>query len=383
MPNERTLVRVNRRRPCPVCEKTWWCRVEKNGRYTICNRIESPRPARYGGEGWIHYPDSRDNNARAARPNYQTENESPRASPDWIAHVYRALLGHATLEGRHQQALLARGFTEKEIRKRRYRTLAGGRAGLCRAIHEGEFELLCGVPGFYQKQGDNTPYWSIAGVGGLLIPCLSPDGDVRGLRVRVDEPGEGGKYRWLSSGDKPGGAGSGAHCHVARPTGEVLSETVWITEGELKADFSADRLGAVVLSVPGVSSWALALADLEELLPDGGRVVVAFDSDWREKPPVHEAMWNLALASEAQGYTVEFATWDTESKGLDDLLATGSRPTRTSLAELPAPAWLLRVRSRRMADALPQPRATAATGLAEERVKTLDVAGIVPLSRCA
>jgi hypothetical protein len=121
MPNERTLVRVNRRRPCPVCEKTWWCRVEKNGRYTICNRIESPRPARYGGEGWIHYPDSRDNNARAARPNYQTENESPRASPDWIAHVYRALLGHTSLEGRHQQALLARGFTEKEIRKRRYR----------------------------------------------------------------------------------------------------------------------------------------------------------------------------------------------------------------------------------------------------------------------
>jgi hypothetical protein len=134
-----------------------------------------------------------------------------------------------------------------------------------------------------------------------------------------------------------------------------------------------------VLSVPGVSSWALALADLQELLPDGGRAVVAFDADWREKAPVHEALWNLAQACTALGFTVEIATWDTGSKGLDDLLKTGQRPAMKSPAELPAPEWPLKLRSKGMVD-LPPRRATTATNLAEMRAT---LAGAGSLSRCA
>jgi hypothetical protein len=179
MPTTKTTRRVNLREPCPVCEKATWCRVAINGSYAVCNRTESHRPARGHGGGWIHHLDGRDNGTiRTERPNYRTEDAVPSASPDWIAHVYLGLLGHTHLEGQHRQALLARGFTDRQIDKRRYRTLAGGRAGLCRAIHEGEFELLRGVPGFYQKQGDDgRPYWSIAGAGGLLIPCLDPGGE--------------------------------------------------------------------------------------------------------------------------------------------------------------------------------------------------------------
>jgi hypothetical protein len=134
------------------------------------------------------------------------------------------------------------------------------------------------------------------------------------------------------------------------------------------------------VSVPGVNSWALALADLQELLPNGGRVVIAFDTDWREKLPVHQSMWNLALASEALGFTVEIATWDSGSKGLDDLLAMGRRPKLKSVAELPSPYWIPKVRSRRLADSPPR-RATTTMNLEEMRARFQT--GTAPLRRCA
>ena len=46
---------------------------------------------------------------------------------------------------------------------------------------------------------------------------------------------------------------------MARPlSGERQPGTVWIVEGELKADLSSERLWAVVLSIPGVSVWRKA-----------------------------------------------------------------------------------------------------------------------------
>jgi hypothetical protein len=181
------------------------------------------------------------------------------------------------------------------------------------------------------------------------------------LRIRPDNVGEdGGKYRWLSSGYKPGGIGSGVHCHVARPLLHDLKDTaIWISEGELKADLSAERLRAKILSVPGASCWAHALPDVVELLPAGGRVVVALDADWREKPQVRVAVWNLAQACLALGYAVEIALWDPMWKGLDDLLVAGHQPELHSLERIPEPAWELKLSSQILADAPIRPPVTA------------------------
>jgi hypothetical protein len=359
MPVTKTTRRVSRSSPCPICRKADWCRVAANGAYAICNRVESPTPARGNGGGWIHRLDGQAG-ARPATPRYHAPAGAPAAPPSRRSLIHGRLVSHLDLSEQHKQQLLARGFSANDISNRSYRSLPlRGRAAFCRAVADGDDGALEGVPGFFQKDGGSGPYWTLAGSPGLLIPCCGPRGDVRGLRIRPDDQGAGGKYRWLSSDDRPGGASSGAHCHVARPAvgGLLFDRTVWITEGELKADYAADKLRAVVLSVPGVSSWTLALADLRELLPDDGRVVVAFDADWREKIQVHAAMWDIAQACNALGYNVEIATWDSALKGLDDLLATGRQPTRTSLAALPEPVWAPRLSSRKFPPRLPVPAA--------------------------
>jgi hypothetical protein len=254
--------------------------------------------------------------------------------------IYGRLLVAAGLDDRHKQALIARGFAAEQISNRSYRTLPKrGRYALSKAACEGEWDDLLHVPGFHQKDGNNGPYWTLGGSPGLLIPCLDARGRVRGLRIRPDEQGDGGKYRWLSSADKPGGAGSGVHCHVARPRELDENEPLYVTEGELKADYSADKLGAVVISIPGVGNWAKALPDIAELSNHGTRIAIALDSDADNNPAVGEARWNLAQATDALGYKTKVATWTPEFKGIDDLLVTGQKPEMKSPGELPSTNW--------------------------------------------
>jgi hypothetical protein len=284
--------------------------------------------------------------------------------------VCQRLLARLPLDLAHRQALLQRGFSEPEMEARGYGVLRNGpgRARLCREIHAGDMQSLAGVPGFYTKLGDDgRPYWSLAGRCGLLIPCRDPKGRIRGLRLRPDDSGGGGKYRWLSSAGRPGGTGSGVHCHVARPLSCKVANTVWVTEGEVKADIAAERLGAVVISVPGVDCWPSALPDLEELLPGGGTVVLALDADWPEKPSVGSALWHLALACRALAYGTEVATWNVKYKGLDDLLAAGLEPQRLNPSAIPAPRWETKASSRIAAELPANPTQTMT--LAEMRLR--------------
>jgi hypothetical protein len=291
--------------------------------------------------------------------------------------VYQRLLARLPLDPAHRQALLQRGFSGAEMEARGYGVLRNGpgRARLCREIHAGDMQSLAGVPGFYAKPGDDgRPYWSLAGRSGLLIPCRDPKGRIRVLRLRPDEPGDGGKYRWLSSAGRPGGTGSGVHCHIARPLSDKTRDpAVWITEGELKADLAAERLGAVVVSVPGVDCWPSALPDLEELVPGGGTVVLALDADWSDNLSVGNALWHLALACRALGYGTEVATWNVKYKGLDDLLVAGLAPQRLNPSAIPAPRWETKTSSRIAAELPANPSRTMT--LAEVRLRLPGVFG--------
>jgi hypothetical protein len=240
--------------------------------------------------------------------------------------------------------LLARGYSAEEIEARGYRSLPpDGRWKIASQCHNGNWSVLSGVPGFFVATNhDGEPFWTIAGAPGLLIPCRDPDGHIRAYRIRPDSQ-DGGKYRWLSSTDKPNGVGSGVHCHVTRPlTGELQSGTVWITEGEIKSDLAAERLRATLVSIPGVNSWNRALRDIATLLPNGGRIVAAFDADWRKNPTVHEALWSLCQTCNALGYETLTAQWDPKWKGLDDLLIAGMAPELKPITELPEPEWTMK-----------------------------------------
>jgi hypothetical protein len=261
--------------------------------------------------------------------------------------VYRRLVYLLSLSDAHRKQLLARGYSDAEIELRDYRSLGlQGRARLAQEIQAAE--LLDGIPGFYIAGNERGTYPTLAGSPGLLIPVRAPNKQVRGMRIRPDDAGEGGKYRWFSSADKLGGTASGSFCHVARPVlRQVEDPTIWITEGEIKADLSAERLGAVVVSIPGVDLWSRALADLAELLPNGGRVVVALDADWREKPRVHHALYSLLMACPGLGYETGAALWDlTSGKGLDNLLIAGHQPEILPPTAIPAPRWEMKLTSR-------------------------------------
>ena len=220
--------------------------------------------------------------------------------------AYQALIAKERLSPSHRAALLRRGFSLQEIDAGQYRTHFPGRAP------EGiEPEA---VPGFY-RVGDT---WLTSGPPGLLIPVRDREGRIVACQVRPDD-GDRGKYLWLSSSGKPGGASSGAPCHFAAANGSQL----WITEGPLKADLVTARLGQPCLGIAGVSNWHSAMS----LLGDVQDVILAFDEDQpgRAREAVEVSATAFAEALAERGVKVLGATWDwSQAKGIDDALQAGA-----------------------------------------------------------
>ena len=223
--------------------------------------------------------------------------------------AFQALITMERLSPSHRAALLRRGFSLAEIDASQYRTHFPGKAP--------EGLVPEGVPGFYHV-GDT---WLTSGPPGLLIPVRDREGRIAACQVRPDE-GSRGKYLWLSSSGKPGGASSGAPCHYAKTSGTQL----WITEGPLKADLVASRLGQPCLGIAGVANWHSALP----LLGDAEEVILAFDQD--EPGPTRTAVEGItrtcAQELTARGIKVRQATWDwSQAKGTDDALQAGAQIT--------------------------------------------------------
>jgi hypothetical protein len=186
--------------------------------------------------------------------------EAVRADLATRHRAYTALMAAGRLTAAHRAGLRARRMDPDRARQRGYVIVRPGPSPIDPGAD--------GVPGFYRVHGR----WHLAGPAGLAIPVRDAAGRIQALHVRADDRTHG-KYRWLSSPNRPGGASSGAPVYVARGTGPV----VWITEGPLKADVAAHGLGVPVLGVPGVSVWRRALPVLERLHPT--TVVLAFDQD--------------------------------------------------------------------------------------------------------
>lgn len=165
----------------------------------------------------------------------------------------------------------------------------------------------------------------------------------------------GGKYFWVSSSKREGGATGKMPIQVAYnpniakldPTkidkNGKLSEkgkikeyitkpkSVWLTEGGLKAyivsmylskHFSKeelDKYGNDVLGVAGVSSYRNFLPMLKKL--NVTTVTTAYDMDFRQNEQVKERYKSLIKLLKENGYKIRIAHWDgSQSKGLDDAL---------------------------------------------------------------
>ncbi len=319
-PNER-IVRVSAQDPCTVCGEPDWCGY--TSRVRLCMRVPSDRKAANGA--YIHPWDDGERH-EPARPVLHTS--QPRAPLSRRDRAYRTLLSTLTLSGEHREELRRRGLTDEEIAAAGYRTApSGDRLAIAQSMAASLGpDALLGVPGFFQAQRGG---WVLGGKPGILIPVRDQEGRIQGLQVRVaDHEAQGGRYRWLSSNGKPGGASSGVPLHVARPFGGVRQQSLWVTEGPLKADVSAHFLGAIVLGVAGVGNWHDVPKFVQSLSEPGvsPQVVVAYDADLGDNPQVAESRKALVSALIAAHAVVSVAVWPKgQGKGIDDVLKAQGR----------------------------------------------------------
>jgi hypothetical protein len=186
-------------------------------------------------------------------------------------------------------------------------------------------ELAGQVPGFVLNRQGRLDL--VCGDAELLIPVRDVDGRIGGIRRRLDDPGEGNKYKWLSAPKGEHSSGIDGHTvHVAQPA-HLRTDRALIIEGEIKANITADHFGCVVLSVPGVSNINRVTATLAEL---GAKdVAIAYDKDTKPRTieGVAAAETKLAHRLIDAGYHVAQWTWGAEeAKGIDDLLTAGLWP---------------------------------------------------------
>ncbi len=266
-------------------------------------------------------------------PVYQ---EAERASDAAINRFYQHMLMACTLERRHKEDLLKRGLTEAQIEEFGFRSVPRDTRGLMRYLVKKKGLNPEGVPGTYiNKWGD----WDLAvpkkprEEGGGYAPkggyfCLQKDLErhlIGGMQIRLDDPGDGAKYVWLSSAGRNKGTGSGAQTTFLE--GEE-DRCVIVTEGILKAAVIWHLLDkrVSVAGLPGVTIQK-GLAPYLDRCGSNAFAFAAFDMDRYENPKVMEAQGKLCALIRSYGIGVhelkwgmKDGGWDGKDKGLDDFL---------------------------------------------------------------
>jgi hypothetical protein len=127
--------------------------------------------------------------------------------------------------------------------------------------------------------------------------------------------------------------------HVALPTEDRRDgqrwSGIWVTEGILKAEILAYKLGVVAVGALGTGALRQALPVVAETARRWHRdanlfsapIVLAPDSDARTKLEVARAFWEVAKHLQREGFEVAFAIWSPKFKGVDDALLAGETPS--------------------------------------------------------
>jgi hypothetical protein len=130
--------------------------------------------------------------------------------------------------------------------------------------------------------------------------------------------------------------------HIALPTEDRTDgqrwSGIWVTEGILKAEVVAYKLGVVAVGALGTGALRQAVPIVAETARRWHRdanlfsapIVLAPDADAREKLGVAKAFWEVAKHLQREGFSVAFAIWLPKFKGIDDALLAGETPTVVS-----------------------------------------------------
>lgn len=317
------------REPCPACQKAGWCRVSPDGKWCACRReaqgAKETKQYGDGSEAYIHLIRDEPRNGKphkTSKPSGEASSNgspAPAADAETLDRAYRLLLAELQLSEPHRDNLRARGLTDEHIEAGEYRTLPRDTQHHAMKLWYALGNPTAGtIPGL-------TPT-KILAAPGMLIPVRDLAGRIIALRNRPDDPGDGGKYRYLSSRNSknPEGPSPGSPAHVPQGiTGHCL--VARMTEGELKADYAWRRSGMATVSFPGVASWRAVLPVFAEL--QCKTIRVAFDADAESNATVASCLRECVKGLAALGYAIELERWPIEvGKGIDDLLLAGGTP---------------------------------------------------------
>ena len=166
--------------------------------------------------------------------------------------VYLALIGLLSLKEKHKNDLRKRGLSEAEIirmEEKGYRSTAASESqAVARKLIKQGFRLE-GVPGFFlNKRGD----WEIAFYqknAGYLCPVWTEEGLLAAFQIRLDHPYKKRKYVWLTSTNMEKGCSGGSPAGIS---GNPHAESIYVTEGILKAEIAYQHTGKTFLGNPGV-----------------------------------------------------------------------------------------------------------------------------------
>ena len=246
------------------------------------------------------------------------------------SEIYLEFLKLLRLEKDHLTNLLNRGLSTEIIKGNMYKSFPTDkteRQWICDNL-AARYDLT-DVPGFYRSGGR----WSIIGLkSGILIPICSKDNLIQGLQIRFDNPpvkritaadGKvtekvGGRFRWLSTGGNgfTDGTGITSYIHV---TGDVSSDTLYLTEGGMKADIASYLSGGrLFIGLTGVQNVSYLKEIVTSLHPK--RIVECLDMDVRTNPQVQRAQSKIQAICTPLCEEYKRFFWPKEQKGIDDYM---------------------------------------------------------------
>jgi hypothetical protein len=231
----------------------------------------------------------------------------------------RKLARHFGLSPAHRANLRSRGLTDEEIDKHSFFSIQPGER-----VPPGIPENLPGV-----RNG------RISGKEGYACLAFNPDGQITGYQIRLDNPEDGGKYRW-AYGSKSSHLPNGELpiTYVRPLDGEIKGKRIGICEGMQKAVIAAQKLKQIFIAAsslllskdgeidgkPAKIAYEQFLEYLEArsresgtkqvvLYPDGGVV-----KNW-EMYQKYQWTWDALVKL---GYDVKIAWWGQIDKDAPD-----------------------------------------------------------------
>jgi len=260
------------------------------------------------------------------------------ADPETVSRTYRAFLNLLILEPHHATALIAEGFTERQLKNRvMYRSLPrdeDDKRMICRELLRNGYPLL-GVPGFHLTAAcDDTGEACPTFVGdGILAPVINADGQVTALC----DPVTG---RWFTSAGLHGGCApdvAGAyHLALGQPgvlhgmfPGRGLQTILLITKGVMNADIAAARLQINSIGLLDLSDMSAAVDFLVGSPPVLTAIALDHGQAENAKVPSTTAISAIGRALVEMGMPVVRMSWRPESGATFRSLLSG-RPAGLS-----------------------------------------------------